>query len=77
MAGELQKSILLAAGYEAEIAHDGAEAFEMLLQKAWDLVDRRRGHAATGRLRADGPACGPMSVFATFRSIIVTGTRFD
>ena len=59
MAGELQKSILIAAGYEAEIAHDGVEAFEMLLQKPWDLVvadvdmPRMDGLQLTARLRAD------------------------
>ena len=59
VAGELQKSILIAAGYEAEIAHDGAEAFEMLLQKPWDLVvadvdmPLMDGLELTARLRAD------------------------
>jgi two-component system chemotaxis sensor kinase CheA len=59
VAGELQKSILIAAGYEAEIAHDGAEAFEMLLQKPWDLVvadvdmPLMDGLQLTARLRAD------------------------
>jgi two-component system chemotaxis sensor kinase CheA len=59
VAGELQKSILLAAGYEAEIAHNGAEALEMLLQKPWDLViadvdmPRMDGLELTARIRAD------------------------
>ena len=59
VAGELEKSILIAAGYEAEIAHDGVEAFEMLLQKPWDLVvadvdmPRMDGLQLTARLRAD------------------------
>ena len=54
-----QKSILIAAGYDAEIAHDGVEAFEMLLQKPWDLVitdvdmPRMDGCELTARLRAD------------------------
>ena len=59
VAGELQKSILVAAGYEAEIAHDGVEAFDMLLQKSWDLVvadvdmPRMDGLQLTARIRAD------------------------
>jgi two-component system chemotaxis sensor kinase CheA len=38
VSGELQKNILLAAGYEAEIAQDGAEALELLRRSEWDLV---------------------------------------
>ena len=38
VAGELQKNILLAAGYETDLAHDGAEAFDLLHQKEWDLL---------------------------------------
>jgi two-component system, chemotaxis family, sensor kinase CheA len=59
VAGELQKSILVAAGYEVEIAHDGAEGYEMILQKPWDLVvadvdmPRMDGLQLTARLRAD------------------------
>jgi two-component system chemotaxis sensor kinase CheA len=59
VAGELQKSILMAAGYEVEIAHDGAEGFEMLLQKPWDLVvadvdmPLMDGLQLTARIRAD------------------------
>jgi two-component system, chemotaxis family, sensor kinase CheA len=59
VAGELQKSILIAAGYEAEIAQDGARAFEMLLQKPWDLVvadvdmPLMDGLQLTARIRAD------------------------
>jgi two-component system chemotaxis sensor kinase CheA len=59
VAGELQKSILIAAGYDAEIAHDGTEALEMLHQRAWDLVvadvdmPRMDGFELTARLRAD------------------------
>jgi CheY-like chemotaxis protein len=59
VAGELQKNILLAAGYEADIAHDGAEAFELLRIKDWDLVitdvdmPRMDGFELTARLRAD------------------------
>jgi two-component system chemotaxis sensor kinase CheA len=59
VAGELQKSILVAAGYVVEIAHDGVEGFEMLQQKPWDLVvadvdmPRMDGLELTARLRAD------------------------
>ncbi len=59
VAGELQKNIFLAAGYEAEIAQDGAEALEMLRLKDWDLViadvdmPRIDGFELTARLRAD------------------------
>jgi two-component system chemotaxis sensor kinase CheA len=59
VAGELQKSILIAAGYEAQIAHDGAEALEMLRDGPWDLVvadvdmPRMDGFELTTRLRAD------------------------
>ncbi len=59
VAGELQKSILLAAGYDAEIAHDGAEALEMLAEGAWSLVvadvdmPRMDGFELTARLRAE------------------------
>jgi two-component system chemotaxis sensor kinase CheA len=59
VAGELQKSILVAAGYESEIAHDGAQALEMLAHGAWDLViadvdmPRIDGFELTARLRAD------------------------
>jgi two-component system chemotaxis sensor kinase CheA len=38
VAGELQKNILLAAGYESEIASDGIEALDALRHKEWDLV---------------------------------------
>ena len=38
VAGELQKNILVAAGYESEIAGDGVEALECLRGKEWDLV---------------------------------------
>lgn len=59
VAGELQKSILVAAGYTAEIAHDGADALEVLRQKEWDLVisdvdmPRIGGFELTERMRAD------------------------
>jgi two-component system chemotaxis sensor kinase CheA len=59
VAGELQKSILIGAGYEADIAHDGVEALEMLPQQPWDLVvadvdmPRMDGFELTERLRAD------------------------
>lgn len=59
VAGELQKNILLAAGYESEIAQDGVEALECLGQKPWDLViadvdmPRMDGFELTVRLRGD------------------------
>ena len=59
VAGELQKNILLAAGYESEIAQDGVDALEIMTQKAWDLViadidmPRMDGFELTLRLRAD------------------------
>jgi two-component system chemotaxis sensor kinase CheA len=59
VAGELQKNILMAAGYEAEIAPDGAEALECLRQKEWDLViadvdmPRLNGFELTEKLRGD------------------------
>jgi two-component system, chemotaxis family, sensor kinase CheA len=72
VAGELQKSILIAAGYEAEIAPDGAEALDALRQKEWDLViadvdmPRVNGFELTARLRAD-------ERFHDIPVIIVTG----
>ena len=59
VAGELQKNILLAAGYESEIANDGIEALESLHRKEWDLVvadvdmPRMTGFELTERIRAD------------------------
>jgi chemotaxis protein histidine kinase CheA/ActR/RegA family two-component response regulator len=59
VAGELQKNILLTAGYEAEIATDGLEALEILRGKPSDLViadvdmPRMTGFELTGRMRAD------------------------
>ena len=59
VAGELEKGILLAAGYDADMAHDGVEALEMLQQQDWDLVisdvdmPRMDGFELTARLRAD------------------------
>jgi two-component system, chemotaxis family, sensor kinase CheA len=59
VAGELQKNILLAAGYESEIAGDGIEALECLRQKDWDLViadvdmPRMNGFDLTERIRSD------------------------
>jgi CheY-like chemotaxis protein len=59
VAGELQKNILLAAGYESEIAQDGVEALEMLAPKTWDLViadvdmPRMNGFELTARMRGD------------------------
>ena len=59
VAGELQKNILIAAGYESEIATDGVEALESLQGKDWDLVvadvdmPRMTGFELTERIRAD------------------------
>ena len=53
VAGELQKNILLAAGYESEIASDGVEALECLHQQGVGPRRRRRRHAADERIRAD------------------------
>jgi two-component system chemotaxis sensor kinase CheA len=59
VAGELQKNILLTAGYEAEIAGDGVEALEYLRHKHWDLViadvdmPRMSGFELTRHLRRD------------------------
>jgi two-component system chemotaxis sensor kinase CheA len=59
VAGELQKNILLAAGYESEIASDGLEALECLHRREWDLVvadvdmPRMTGFELTERIRAD------------------------
>jgi two-component system chemotaxis sensor kinase CheA len=57
--GELQKVILVAAGFEAEIARDGVEALNMLRQADWDLVmtdvdmPRMDGFVLTAQVRAD------------------------
>jgi two-component system chemotaxis sensor kinase CheA len=59
VAGELQKNILLTAGYQAEIAADGIEALDKLLGGEWDLViadvdmPRMDGLELTARIRAD------------------------
>jgi two-component system chemotaxis sensor kinase CheA len=59
VAGELQKNILITAGYEAEIAPDGVEGLELLRQKDWNLViadvdmPRMDGFELTSRVRAD------------------------
>ena len=59
VAGELQKNILRAAGYEAEIAGDGVEALECLRRENWDLViadvdmPRMSGFELTAQLRGD------------------------
>ncbi len=59
VAGELQKNILLAAGYESEIASDGVEALECLQRKEFDLVvadvdmPRMTGFELTEQIRAD------------------------
>jgi two-component system, chemotaxis family, sensor kinase CheA len=59
VASELQKNILLAAGYESEIAGDGVEALDFLRQKDWDLIiadvdmPRMNGFELTERIRGD------------------------
>jgi two-component system, chemotaxis family, sensor kinase CheA len=59
VASELQKNILLAAGYESEIAGDGIEALDFLRQKDWDLIiadvdmPRMNGFELTERIRGD------------------------
>ena len=59
VAGELQKNILVAAGYQSEIASDGIEALDALRHKDWDLVvadvdmPRMTGFELTERIRAD------------------------
>lgn len=59
IAGELERNILLAAGYRAELAHDGVEALEALLRKKCDLVmtdvdmPRMDGFELASRIRAD------------------------
>lgn len=59
VAGELQKNILVAAGYETEIATDGVQALDMLLQRPWDLVvadvdmPNMNGFELTAQMRAD------------------------
>jgi two-component system chemotaxis sensor kinase CheA len=59
VAAELQKNILLTAGYEADTAGDGEDALEMLRQHAWDLViadvdmPRMDGFELATRMRAD------------------------
>lgn len=57
--GELQKVILVAAGFDAEIARDGVEALDMLRRTVWDLVmtdvdmPRMDGFVLTAQVRAD------------------------
>jgi two-component system chemotaxis sensor kinase CheA len=79
VAGELQKSILIAAGYDTEIAFDGAQALEMLAHRTWDLliadVDMPRvdGLELTARLRADERLRALPIVIVTARD--AAGTR--
>jgi len=57
--GELERNILIAAGYRAELAHDGVHGLEVLRQKKCDLViadvdmPRMDGFELTSRMRAD------------------------
>jgi two-component system chemotaxis sensor kinase CheA len=59
VAGELQKGILVGAGYEAGVAHDGVEALDELRRREWDLVisdvdmPNMDGLELTSHLRAD------------------------
>ena len=59
VAGELQKNILIAAGYESEIAGDGVEALECLRTREFDLIiadvdmPRMDGFELTQRIRTD------------------------
>ncbi len=63
VASELEKGILLAAGYDTQIAHDGLEALEVLRQTDWDLVisdvdmPRMDGFELTACVRADARLC--------------------
>lgn len=58
-AGEMHRGILIGAGYEAEIAHDGVEALAVLRERDWDLVisdvdmPNMDGFELTVRVRAD------------------------
>ena len=64
VASELERGILLAAGYDTQIAHDGLEALEVLRQTDWDLVisdvdmPRMDGFELTACVRADARLCG-------------------
>ena len=63
VASELERGILLAAGYDTQIAHDGLEALEVLRQTEWDLVisdvdmPRMDGFELTACVRADARLC--------------------
>ena len=50
--GRAAENILLAAGYESEIAADGLEALGVLASEGLGLGHCRRGHAAMERVRA-------------------------
>ena len=73
VAGELERRILLAAGYDTELAHDGVEALEVLRQREWDLVisdvdmPRMDGFELTARLRADPRLRGIPVIIVTSR----------
>jgi two-component system chemotaxis sensor kinase CheA len=75
VAGELQKNILVAAGYESEIAGDGAEAIESLRRREWDLViadvdmPRMDGFELTERIRADERLRGIPVIIVTSRDM--------
>jgi two-component system chemotaxis sensor kinase CheA len=59
VAGDLLKGILIGAGYEAAIAHDGIEALEMLRRRPFELVisdvdmPNMDGFVLTAQMRAD------------------------
>jgi two-component system chemotaxis sensor kinase CheA len=73
VAGELQKGILIGAGYEAGVAHDGVEALDELRRHEWDLVisdvdmPNMDGFELTSHLRADPRLHGIPVIIVTSR----------
>ena len=71
--GELLKGILVGAGYEASVAHDGREALEMLHRSRWDLVitdvdmPEMDGFELTRKIRADTLLCRIPLIMVTSR----------
>jgi len=59
VAAEMQKNILIAAGYDVDLAQDGVHAFELLPLTSYDLViadvdmPRMDGFELTSKIRAD------------------------